>query len=173
MSDLEILNPDREITISGQAIILKPFAFGQLGKAAKLLKPVAETVAGANIFRATAEGGELKFFLAGDWLFRMVDLLAEGGDDLIGFLAFATGQPREFVENLLPDDGIALTKAVFEVNSDFFVRRVLPLLGLSPTGEKSSSSSSSTDTDVTTSTDTLSGKSSSTSEPLSATESVS
>ena len=42
--------------------------------------------------------------------------------------ATCTDQPLEVVQKLSPDDGIQLSVTVVEVNHDFFVRRLLPLL---------------------------------------------
>jgi hypothetical protein len=38
--------------------------------------------------------------------------------------------PRSFFDTLPADDGLALTKAAFEVNGDFFVKRIAPRLGM-------------------------------------------
>jgi hypothetical protein len=43
-------------------------------------------------------------------------------------LAVAARRPREWVAQLSLDAAIQLAEAVFEVNADFFIRRLLPTL---------------------------------------------
>lgn len=167
--DLAVLFPARQVRAGGEVLELKPFTFGQIQKAAKLLQPVAAAVEGAGIFSASKEGGQFQFRLAADWPLHIVELLASGGGDLVAFVAFASAKPREWVEALGIDDGVALTKAIFELNADFFAQRVLPVLGLvSPSaGANLSASSSQPVIDEPTSTDTPSDNSASTPEPAS------
>ena len=111
---------------SGETLTLQPFKFGQLPKAIKLLRPVTDAVGGAGIARF--DGGN--FYLAPDWPLRLPALMDEAGESLLAFVAFASGMPREFVDGLQSDDGIALTKAAFQVNGDFFIARIAPRLGM-------------------------------------------
>lgn len=126
--DLDKLMPEpREITAGGETFTLRPFTFGQLPKAIKLLRPITEAVTSAGI--AKFEGKD--FFLAPDWPLKLPILMDEAGESLVGFVAFAIGKPREWFDTLGADEGIALTKAAFEVNGDFFVKKVAPMLGMS------------------------------------------
>ncbi len=128
MSDLDTLFPGREVALStGEKIELAPFYFGQLPKAVKLLRPVTEAVRSAGI--AGFDGAN--FSLANDWPLRLPQLMDEAGEALIEFVAFAANKPRVWFDTLGSDDGIALAKAAFEVNGDFFVRKVAPMLGMS------------------------------------------
>ena len=152
--DLAALIPGREVTLSnGETLTLAPFFFGQLPKAIRLLRPVTDAVREAGI--AGFEGGD--FRLASDWPLRIPQLMDEAGEALVEFVAFAVNKPRVWFDTLGSDDGIALTRAVFEVNSDFFARRVLPMLGMSvqpaapATGAPSSADSSAPGTAGTTS----------------------
>ncbi len=54
--------------------------------------------------------------------------IAVGGEDLVSAVAIATGEPEDWLGELLPDEFLALVTAVVEVNADFFARRVLPAL---------------------------------------------
>ena len=78
--------------------------------------------------------------------------MEEGGEARVELVAFAVKKPRAWFDELGSDDGIALTKAAFEVNGDFFARRVAPMLGMSiqpekaATGEPSSPASAPADT---------------------------
>lgn len=156
--DLAALLPGREVTVHpvGQApetLTLMPFYFGALPRAVKLLRPVTDAVRSAGI--AGFDGKD--FALAPDWPMRLPQLMDEGGEALLEFVAFAVKKPRLWFDTLGTDDGIALTKAAFEVNGDFFVRKVAPMLGMSvqpekaAAGEPSSPDSSSPATTGTTS----------------------
>lgn len=137
--DLDKLLPaGREVTAGGETLTLKPFTFGQLPRAIKLLRPVTEAVGTAGI----AEFKDGNFFLSADWPLKLPVLMDEAGEALVSFVAFAAGKPREWFDTLGADEGIALTKAAFEVNGDFFVKRIAPLLGMAvptkaPAGEPS------------------------------------
>lgn len=174
MSDLEVLFPVRQVRAGGELLDLKPFTFGQIQRAAKLLQPVAAAVQTAGIFSARNEAGDIQFRLAPDWPLHIVELLAAGGGDLVAFVAFASGKPRDWVEAMAIDEGVVLTKAIFELNADFFAQRVLPLLGMvsQSDGARSSASSSQEAIVEPTSTDTPSDNSSSMPEPASASASA-
>jgi hypothetical protein len=49
-------------------------------------------------------------------------------DAVIGFAALATDQPVELFDRIDLDEGIKIVLAVIEVNKDFFVQRVLPMI---------------------------------------------
>jgi hypothetical protein len=125
--ELEVLFPDQELVISGETVLVKPLKFGQLPKAIKLLKPVSDALQAAGIFALRGEAGNAQFALDPAWPLKIVDMLAVGGEDLLQFLAFAVGKPRAWLDTLDTDDGVKLVKAVFEINADFFVRRVFPM----------------------------------------------
>ena len=150
MSDLDTLFPDRELTVGGETLSIRPLTFGQLPAAVKLLNPVIKAVGASGLL-----GGEKKEL--GQIITSGLDLFAVGGEDLLAFLAFAVRKPREWFDTMEADDGIRVLNAVFEANMDFFNRRVLPQLGLQAAasdGDSSSASSSQPVTDAPTSTDT-------------------
>jgi hypothetical protein len=143
-SDIDTLLPDQEITVhpvdpeSGkrlpeEVVAVRPLLFTQWGKAAKILKPLASDVAASGILRATENG----MVIAADWAFRLPELLADGGEAVFEFVAFALRKPRPWMDTLQGDDGVALTKLVLEVNSDFFAKRIAPLLGLAVQADQS------------------------------------
>lgn len=108
-SDLDVLVPqDQELELAGQRLTISPLVVGELPAMLKAVRPFAEQLTGEP-----------------DWL----ALLCDHGNDLLAALALASRQPREWVDVLALDDAITLAATVFEVNADFFVRRVAPKVG--------------------------------------------
>lgn len=108
-SDLDVLVPQaRLMEMAGQRLNISPLVVGELPAMLKAVRPFAEQLTGEP-----------------DWL----ALLCDYGDALLAALALASRQPREWVNALALDDAITLAAAVFEVNADFFVRRVAPKVG--------------------------------------------
>ncbi len=126
MADLDTLIPDRDLKIKGETVTVAPFFFGQWPKAIRLLRPLTESVRKTGIAGFTEQG----FVLASDWPLRLPQLIDEAGEALLEFVAFAVNKPRDWFDTMGGDDGIALAKAVFEVNGDFFVKRIAPTLGV-------------------------------------------
>ncbi len=154
MSELETLQPEGlAVVAGGETLTILPFTFGQLVKVTKYLKPLVGAVRSSGIWATERRGAEAVFKLAEDWPVRLVDAVSDGGEHLLDFIAFATGKSRDWLDGLDADAGIALAKGIFEVNADFFGRKVVPLLqGLAPDGPTSSASSLPTDTNAPTST---------------------
>lgn len=94
------------IVIGGEAIDLTPIKVGELPAFSRAIQSV---VAGLSDSQP-------------DWIL----LISEHGDAVIDAVAIATRRPREWVAGLDLDDAVSLADAVFEVNADFFIRRLLP-----------------------------------------------
>ncbi|AKJ30683.1 DUF6631 family protein [Caldimonas brevitalea] len=108
-SDLEILVPPaQQLDIAGERLEIRPLVLGELPAVLKAVRPFAAQLAGGP-----------------DWL----ALFAEHGEALLQTLTLTARKPREWVDQLAVDDALALAAAVFEVNADFFVRRVAPRIG--------------------------------------------
>lgn len=106
-SDLEILtNAPTDITLGGKRLSLTPLRFGELGPALKLVKPVL---------------GLLR-----DGTVDLFELMIVEGDRLLDLAALLSRQPVAWVRQLPADDAVRLVGALYEVNADFFARRVLP-----------------------------------------------
>ncbi|MBL0422463.1 hypothetical protein JI739_19100 [Ramlibacter sp. AW1] len=109
MSDLETLVPQGvELTISGEALSIKPLKVGQMPAFLRALSPAM-----AHLRR-----GEI------DWLL----LFGDHGEDLLTAVGIAVGKPRAWVDELAADEAILLAAKVIEVNADFFTRTVFPKL---------------------------------------------
>jgi hypothetical protein len=112
---LEVIQPAvGEVTLSdGRTITVRPVTMGQLPKFIAAVKPLLGVIGGLP------QGApELVMFAA----------LAEHGEAVNQALAITTKLPLEELEELGPDDGLALVLAVFRVNRDLFQRRLLPML---------------------------------------------
>ncbi len=108
-AELEVIFPRGEvINIAGERIEIRPLVLGELPAMLRAIRPFS---------------GELS--QEPDWL----ALLAEHGEALLAALALASHRPHEWVESLPLDEAITLAATVFEVNADFFVRRVAPRVG--------------------------------------------
>lgn len=124
--DSKTLFPAIEVTAGGETISISPFFFGQLPKAVKLLRPLVDALGSANVLTFDGAGATL----AADWPARLPQIIDEGGEALISLLAFAINKPRAWFDTLGADDGIALTRAVFEANGSFFAERIAPMLSV-------------------------------------------
>lgn len=108
MSDAaEIIEPvGREVQFAGQTVTVTPLRVGQIPAITRALK-------GLNI--------------AGD--IDPVELIAEHGDEIIKAVAIATDINVADIQTAAADEFIELATVVFEVNADFFVRRLAPIVG--------------------------------------------
>lgn len=58
----------------------------------------------------------------------IVELLGNIPDDIIAIACLATDKKPEFFDQIDLDEGVKIILAVVEINKDFFVRKVLPML---------------------------------------------
>lgn len=93
------------VTVAGTALELTPIRLGELPRILAAVRPIAADL--------SAEP---------DWL----ALLARHGEAVLELLTLATRRDRAWIEGLALDEAVTLACAVFEVNADFFVRRVAP-----------------------------------------------
>jgi hypothetical protein len=108
MNDLEALFPERHIRIGETLVEVKPFRFGHFKKVLEIVERYA------NVFASEPN----------DW----VKALLVNGEDAIEALAtltlFCVDRDREWLDELEGEDALDLFFKVFEVNADFFVRRI-------------------------------------------------
>ena len=93
------------IEIAGERIDLTPLKVGEVPAFARAVQPIAAGLSASP-----------------DWL----ALLAEHGEAVIATIAIATRRPVVWVAGLDLDEAVRLADAVFGVNADFFIRRLLP-----------------------------------------------
>jgi len=97
-----------EIRVADQTIALTPLVLGELPAFARAIQPFTTELA-----------------VEPDWL----RLLGSHGEAMIEAMAIASRQPRAWIAGLALDEAICLGEALFEVNADFFIRRVVPKVG--------------------------------------------
>ena len=95
------------LVIGGECLELTPIRVGELPAFAKAVQPAAVGLSASP-----------------DWL----ALMAEHGEAVIEAVAIASRRPVDWVAGLGLDEAVRLAEAVFEVNADFFIQRVLPSL---------------------------------------------
>ena len=93
------------VEIAGEHIDLTPLKVGEVPAFARAVQPIAASLSASP-----------------DWL----ALMAEHGEAVIAAIAVATRRPIEWVAGLDLDEAVRLAEAVFGVNADFFIRRLLP-----------------------------------------------
>jgi hypothetical protein len=110
--DAAVLFPGKTVIVMGEEILVEPFSFVTIMvKASKLARSFAGSL------KAASSGSTL-----GD---VVLDIMADGGEDILKLVQLAVpGKPSEWWNKLPPDDGVALTAAVLEVNRDFFTQRL-------------------------------------------------
>lgn len=109
MDDFATFPPQpQSLDIAGDTLALTPIRVGEVPALLAAIKPIAPHLVNGDP----------------DWL----ALLTEHGDAILDALAIAARRPREWVEALSLDDAVQLATALFEVNVDFFVQRVVPAI---------------------------------------------
>jgi len=109
MDDFATFPPQpQSLEIAGDTLALTPIRVGEVPALLAAIKPIAPHLVNGDP----------------DWL----ALLTEHGDAILDALAIAARRPREWVEALSLDDAVQLATALFEVNVDFFVQRVVPAI---------------------------------------------
>ncbi len=109
MDDFATFPPQpQSLEIAGDTLALTPIRVGEVPALLAAIKPIAQHLVNGDP----------------DWL----ALLTEHGDAILDALAIAARRPREWVEALSLDDAVQLATALFEVNVDFFVQRVVPAI---------------------------------------------
>ena len=93
------------VEIAGERIELTPLKVGEVPAFARVVQPIAVSLSASP-----------------DWL----ALVAEHGEAVIAAVAIATRRPVDWVAGLELDEAVHLAEAVFGVNADFFIQRLLP-----------------------------------------------
>ena len=115
MSDLDIVFPQgKKLEIGGTEVTVKQFTLGQIPKVMRAMRKAAQPM--IDMYNKDEKPD----------LTTAIEVFADTGEDLIELMADCIKMPQSFVNELDPDDGLKLITAFFEVNADFFIKKVLP-----------------------------------------------
>lgn len=112
VSELEVLFPDREISIAGRTLVVRELRFSEQLKWQSLLNEVAE-----NFDQVNAD--DENFFD------HVLATLGAYADRLLDIVAICCDQSREWIDSLPANQGEELLFTWWAVNNHFFIRRLL------------------------------------------------
>ncbi len=119
--DLNVLEPaGSSVKYRGEALEIVPLKIGQLPKLVRTARPVIDAVLALESL-PDENGGEL--------VTLVMDLIEQHDDKVFAAAAICTGKDAVWLQEGDIDEFIVLAKTVFEVNRDFFVQKLAPLLG--------------------------------------------
>lgn len=142
--DLDVLDPaGSSVPYRGETVEILPIPVGALPKLVRVARPVIDRLLDLEALPEEGDDGAL--------VALMLNLVEHHGENVFAAAAICTGKPQDWLEGGDVDEFIVLAMRVFEVNRDFFVRRLAPLLaglggkvaamtGVGPTPSSSSSS---------------------------------
>lgn len=156
--DLNVLEPaGSSVSYLGEQLEIKPLTIGQLPRLVRAARPVIDAV--LKIEQLPDENSD-------ELVALVLELVDKHSDGVFAVAAICSGKDADWLQNGPLDEFVILAKSIFEVNRDFFVQKLAPLLGgraaslaALGAGRTPSNSSSSTDTTSTTSADTPSARS--------------
>lgn len=130
MSDeLEALEPSgSSITYRGESIEVKPLTVGQIPK---LIRKARGAINVLLAMEAVPDSNELGF------VDLVVDLIGNHGEEIYEGVAICVRKDPAWIADGDADEFLVLAKAVFEVNRDFFARRLGPHLAARVESERS------------------------------------
>lgn len=99
----------RLVRAGGEDISITPFVVGDIPAVMRLIRVIGP-------------------MFASDRDINWVDLMAEHGDALINLVSIGSRRSVEWVNKLGMDEFITLANLIYEVNLDFFVLRLGPIL---------------------------------------------
>lgn len=143
--DLEVLAPTgASVKFRGKDMEVLPIPVGALPKLVREARPLADELMSLEL---PADGDDTALFAL------VLNLIEQHGERIFVAAAICTGKDQKWIEGADIADFVQLAIKVFEVNRDFFVLKLAPLLGvvraaaaMGGVGQTPSSSSSSVDT---------------------------
>lgn len=110
--EVSLIFPEgKEITVKKEAIKIMPFGFGKFPKLLALMKD----------FKEPAPGTEVN-------IKNIAVMIADNSEAVMELCMLATGKKREWLDDVPPDEAVILLRSIFEVNIDFFVKRLQPTI---------------------------------------------
>lgn len=129
-NELEILNPDRTITVGGESVTVREYSWPEAMELAATAAPVL-----AEMKTLFAAGGDVS-------LEDLADLITRHRAIMFDLIARSIDRPVAFIEGLTDSDGLLLLTCYWRVNSGFFVRRLIMRLADQPENARNSPGSS-------------------------------
>ena len=119
---IEVLDPPRRtLYVGGEQITVEPLSIGQVGPVQRVLNPLLAELRGAPEDPDAGAGGTVLEF-------DLKQFVVAHTDEAVEIVAIAIGRPKAWVARLYIDDFLDLATAVFEINLDFFNRRLVASL---------------------------------------------
>lgn len=132
ISDLLPDTSPNEIAIStGETVSIKMIGIGKMPKALKAAIPLVAAIKQFNAAKLDDNGEPKPIDFLG-YADLIMHLIADHGEAVFDFSSVVLNKPREWFDDLSPDDFITIATAWVGTNYDFFIKKILPLLGLEP-----------------------------------------
>ncbi|ATG73682.1 hypothetical protein AN401_07265 [Zobellella denitrificans] len=110
--DLEILHPERPVTIAGRELVLREYGFVEGLRLRSQMQPFLD-----DLFRLMQMESEPE-------VDQVLGLIGDHVDQVVAWAAQAAGVTPQWVAGLPPAEGETLLIVWWEVNSPFFVRQL-------------------------------------------------
>jgi hypothetical protein len=135
VNEMEVLTAStgKEILIAGEKITVKPYSWANTIKMARPLSVVLNGLfvnyeALGKLLKDTKKAKLVNQFVKLSGFVCELENAEELIDGLTEMMAVAAGRDKDFVASLLADDALTLGRTVYEVNKDFFSKRLEPML---------------------------------------------
>ncbi|KLJ02820.1 DUF6631 family protein [Luteimonas sp. FCS-9] len=117
---LEVIEPATgPATYRGETLDLRPLTVGATPRIVRLARPVINSLLDLEALPDEDEGA---------WIDLALDLIEKHGDAVFQAVALAVGREPAWIEGGDIAEFVDLCRGLYEVNRDFFVRRLAPLL---------------------------------------------
>lgn len=126
--NLKVLFPDKDIEIGGEQFVLRPYSFGKLPKVIGNLGEILHLITSTPPNILALIGNTSSWKEHPEVLQYLASMLQVGGDNIMNLMGLAVNKPREWVDELPPDDGMRLFLETLEINIDFFQKRFEPAM---------------------------------------------
>lgn len=137
MTDVaEVLPVTHEVVIGGVPVVVNPIRVGQLPRAMALCEPFYRELKGVKAKQASAmaKAADPEYPKAGiqallkEADIDLYDMILRHSDSVLQLIALLTDKDRQWVDDLAVDEFVSIFVMIVEVNTDFFLQRLLPLL---------------------------------------------
>jgi len=119
--ELSVLAPEgASIEYQGERLEVLPLTIGQIPPLVRKCRVVVDALMGMDGLETDSEEQQFR---------AVLDIVGDQGEQVLEAVAIAIGKPADFVSKGSLEDFERLAMKVLEVNRDFFVQRLGPLLG--------------------------------------------